>query len=205
MGEERLHVVFGTGQVGSALIAHLASLDVAVRAVSRHRPRTLARGADWRAVDATDPEAATDAAKGASVVYQCLNAPYNQWPEQPPVRTNQPTTSTTRPEAASAADLTPTAAWSRRVRRIGGLIQAAFAAFWLARASLTIGGPAGDGLIAVSVTSPPIWADALALTALAEATAGLVVQLRPAGRSGQEHGCHRLRSPRTSITISATR
>ena len=34
--------------------------------------------------------------------------------------------------ATSAADLTPTAAWSRRVRRIGGLIQAAFAAFWLA-------------------------------------------------------------------------
>jgi len=44
MGEERLHVVFGTGQVGSALIAHLASLDVAVRAVSRDRPRTPAPG-----------------------------------------------------------------------------------------------------------------------------------------------------------------
>ena len=81
MGEERLHVVFGTGQVGTALIAHLRSLGVAVRAVSRHRPRTLAEGADWRGADATDAEAATDAAKGASVVYQCLNAPYNQWPE----------------------------------------------------------------------------------------------------------------------------
>jgi hypothetical protein len=44
----------------------------------------------------------------------------------------------------------PTAAWSRRVRRIGGLIQAAFAAFWLIRASLAIGGGAGDVLIAVS-------------------------------------------------------
>jgi hypothetical protein len=50
----------------------------------------------------------------------------------------------------NAADLTPAAAWSRRVRRIGGLIQAAFAAFWLARASLTIGGPTGDVLLAVS-------------------------------------------------------
>lgn len=29
----------------------------------------------------TDPEAASDAAKGASVIYQCLNAPYTQWPE----------------------------------------------------------------------------------------------------------------------------
>jgi nucleoside-diphosphate-sugar epimerase len=49
--------------------------------VSRDRPRALADGADWRAADVTDPEAAADAAKGASVVYQCLNAPYNQWPE----------------------------------------------------------------------------------------------------------------------------
>jgi nucleoside-diphosphate-sugar epimerase len=81
MGENRPHVVFGTGQVGSALVAHLAGLGVAVRAVSRNRPRALAGGADWRAADAADPEAAADAAKGASVVYQCVNAPYNQWPE----------------------------------------------------------------------------------------------------------------------------
>jgi nucleoside-diphosphate-sugar epimerase len=81
MGEDRLHVVFGTGQVGSALAAHLAGLGIAVRAVSRHRPATLAGGIDWRTADVTDPEAATDAAKGASVVYQCVNAPYTQWPE----------------------------------------------------------------------------------------------------------------------------
>ena len=87
MGENRLHVVFGTGQVGSALAAHLAGLDIAVRAVSRHRPPALAGGVDWRAADAADAEAAVDAAKGASVVYQCLNAPYNQWPERfPPLQ-----------------------------------------------------------------------------------------------------------------------
>jgi nucleoside-diphosphate-sugar epimerase len=84
MAEERLHVVFGTGQVGSALVAHLAGLGVAVRAVSRNRPPSLARDADWRTADVTDHEAATDAAKGASVVYQCLNAPYNRWPEMFP-------------------------------------------------------------------------------------------------------------------------
>jgi len=81
MGEDRLHVVFGTGQVGSALAAHLAGLGLAVRAVSRHRPPALAGDIDWRAADVTDPEAAADAAKGASVVYQCVNAPYTQWPE----------------------------------------------------------------------------------------------------------------------------
>ena len=42
----------------------------------------------------------------------------------------------------TAAGLTPAAAWSRRVRRIGGFIQAAFAALWLGRASLAIGGRA---------------------------------------------------------------
>jgi hypothetical protein len=52
--------------------------------------------------------------------------------------------------ATSAADLTPTAAWSRRVRRVGGLIQAAFAALWLVRGSAAIGGAASDALIAVS-------------------------------------------------------
>jgi len=50
-------------------------------------------------------------------------------------------------------DLTPTAAWSRRVRRIGGFIQVAFAALWLVRASLAIGGPAGDVLIAASAAA----------------------------------------------------
>ena len=86
MSENRLHVVFGTGQVGSALAAHLAGMGNPVRAVSRHRPPALA-GVDWRAADAADSEAAVDAAKGASVIYQCLNAPYNQWPERfPPLQ-----------------------------------------------------------------------------------------------------------------------
>jgi len=85
--EDRLHVVFGTGQVGNALAVHLARLGLAVRAVSRHRPPDLADGIDWRAADATDSDAAVDAAKGAVVVYQCLNAPYTQWPERfPPLQ-----------------------------------------------------------------------------------------------------------------------
>jgi hypothetical protein len=69
-------------------------------------------------------------------------------PEEINAMTTQPTT--TGPTAGNAAGLTPTAAWSRRVRLIGGFIQTAFAAFWLTRASLTIGGRAGDVLIAAS-------------------------------------------------------
>jgi hypothetical protein len=72
-------------------------------------------------------------------------------PEPANAATTPPITATTPP--AGAAELTPVVAWSRRVRRIGGLIQAAFAAFWLARASLAIGGPAGDVLLAVSAVA----------------------------------------------------
>ena len=84
---DRLHVVFGTGQVGRILALVLAGRGCTVRVVSRHRPTVLADGIEWRAADAADPDAAADAAKGAAVIYQCLNAPYAQWPERfPPLQ-----------------------------------------------------------------------------------------------------------------------
>ncbi len=87
MSQDRLHVVFGFGQVGRALTTHLAGLGLPVRVVSLNRPPGLVDGVDWRAADATDHDAATDAAKGATVVYQCLNAPYTNWPERfPPLQ-----------------------------------------------------------------------------------------------------------------------
>jgi uncharacterized protein YbjT (DUF2867 family) len=65
MDKSRLHAVFGTGQVGDALAAHLTGLGGAVRAVSRHRPATMSAGIDWRAADVTDPQADADAANSA--------------------------------------------------------------------------------------------------------------------------------------------
>ena len=82
-----MHVVFGAGHIGSALANHLVALDCDVRVVSRERPCSLVDGIDWRPVDATNPEAATEVTQGASVVYQCLNAPYAQWPQRfPPLQ-----------------------------------------------------------------------------------------------------------------------
>jgi hypothetical protein len=52
--------------------------------------------------------------------------------------------------ATSVAELTPAAAWSRRVRRVGGLIQTAFAAFWLIRGAHAIGGAVGTVLVVLS-------------------------------------------------------
>jgi nucleoside-diphosphate-sugar epimerase len=76
-----LHVVFGVGQVGHALIAQLVTSGCRVRAVAKHPPKALPVEVEWSAADVTDPVAATAAAQGASVVYQCLNAPYTKWPE----------------------------------------------------------------------------------------------------------------------------
>jgi nucleoside-diphosphate-sugar epimerase len=76
-----LHVIFGAGQVGSALAARLAALGLRVRAVSRRRPSQLADTVEWRAADATDPAAVADVTAKATVIYQCLNAPYTRWPE----------------------------------------------------------------------------------------------------------------------------
>ena len=59
------------------------------------------------------------------------------------------------------AELSPTAAWSRRVRRIGGFIQMAFAAFWLVRGSLNVRGGVGValavGFVAIAVVGRRLW------------------------------------------------
>jgi nucleoside-diphosphate-sugar epimerase len=87
MREDQLHVVFGAGQVGRALATRLTELGMAVRIVSRHRPAGLADTVDWREADAADPATAAAAAKGAAVIYQCLNAPYTSWPKHfPPLQ-----------------------------------------------------------------------------------------------------------------------
>ena len=82
-----LHVVFGAGNVGRALAAHLSALGLTVRVVSRNQPAALSERAEWRAADASDADAAIEAASGAAVIYQCLNAPYPKWAELfPPLR-----------------------------------------------------------------------------------------------------------------------
>jgi hypothetical protein len=53
--------------------------------------------------------------------------------------------------APTPAELSPTVAWSQRVRKVGGFIQLAFAAFWLIRGGLSITGGAGTVLAAAGV------------------------------------------------------
>ena len=76
-----IHVVFGTGAVGLALLDELAAAGLPARAVNRSGRAEVLDGVEIVAGDASDPEFAVRAAADAAVVYQCLNPPYNRWAE----------------------------------------------------------------------------------------------------------------------------
>jgi len=53
----------------------------------------------------------------------------------------------------SPTELTPKQAWSQRVRKVGGYIQLAFAAFWLARGGLSVSGATGAALAVAGIAA----------------------------------------------------
>ncbi len=57
----------------------------------------------------------------------------------------------TTSHAPERSDLTPEEAWSQRVRRVGGFIQLAFAAFWLVRGSFNLHGQVRSPLAVASL------------------------------------------------------
>jgi nucleoside-diphosphate-sugar epimerase len=78
-------VVFGaTGGIGGAVVDELLRRGRRVRAVSRSG--RAPEGAEGFAADASDLEEAAAAARGAGVIYHCVNPEYTRWPELlPPV------------------------------------------------------------------------------------------------------------------------
>lgn len=82
-----MHVVFGTGAIGLALIDELAHAGLPARAVNRSGYAPVPDGVEVIGGDASDPVFTTNATAGATVVYQCLNPPYHRWAEQfPPLQ-----------------------------------------------------------------------------------------------------------------------
>ena len=79
MGE--LHVVFGTGPVGRAVMRELLPRGVRVRMINRSAQASLPAGVEMVGGDAADRSFAREASAGAAVVYQCLAPPYHRWPE----------------------------------------------------------------------------------------------------------------------------
>ena len=85
--ENDVHVVFGTGPVGLATVDLLVDRGHRVRAVNRSGQAEVPKGVEVVGGDATDHAFSTHAARGAAVVYQCLNPPYTRWPEMfPPLQ-----------------------------------------------------------------------------------------------------------------------
>ena len=82
MGSD-LHVVLGTGPVGSWIARTLAERGYAVRVVNRSGKRTEFVPAEVEIVsaDLSDAQQAIEAASGAAVLYQALNPPYDKWHE----------------------------------------------------------------------------------------------------------------------------
>ena len=79
-----VHVVFGTGAIGLALIDELAGRGVPVRAVNRSGSAGVPDGVEVLGGDVSDRDFAVRAATGAAVVYQCLNPAYHRWAEDFP-------------------------------------------------------------------------------------------------------------------------
>jgi nucleoside-diphosphate-sugar epimerase len=75
MTTARLHVIFGAGQVGRPLAERLLATGHRVR-VAKRTPTRLPAGAELVTGDAGDAAFCASAARGAAVVYHCMNPPY---------------------------------------------------------------------------------------------------------------------------------
>lgn len=82
-----LHVVFGAGPIGQAVVDELLARGKTVRVVNRSGKTSVPAGVEIAAGDATDPAATRHLCQGAAVVYNCTNPPYTHWPEMfPPLQ-----------------------------------------------------------------------------------------------------------------------
>jgi nucleoside-diphosphate-sugar epimerase len=87
MTDNELHVVFGTGPVGLAVMDELVSKCKRVRMVNRSGRANVAESVEVVRDDAADPTFTRKVSEGASVVYFALNPPYDKWPEMfPPLQ-----------------------------------------------------------------------------------------------------------------------
>src|ERR671921_909708 len=76
-----LHVVYGTGPVGMAVMDALVRRGRRVRMVNRSGRSDVPEGVEVVGGDATNKAFAREASEGATVVYFALNPPYTQWTE----------------------------------------------------------------------------------------------------------------------------
>lgn len=80
---KELHVVFGTGPLGSAVAEELLKRGKVVRMVNRSGKASL-HGVETVAGDAYAQEFTRRVTEGAAVVYQCAQPAYHRWAEEFP-------------------------------------------------------------------------------------------------------------------------
>jgi nucleoside-diphosphate-sugar epimerase len=76
---DELHVVFGTGPVGLAVMRELHGQGKCVRLVNRSGTATAPENVEVVKGNAADPASTRQVCQGATVVYNCVNAPYTDW------------------------------------------------------------------------------------------------------------------------------
>lgn len=77
-----LHVIIGSGQIGPQVAERLLARGLRVRLVRRSSTHASPRGAESVRADVTDPAQATEASRGASVVYHTGNPRYHRWAQE---------------------------------------------------------------------------------------------------------------------------
>lgn len=83
-----LHVVFGAGPLGRAVVNELVRRGQAVRVVSRSGQMAEApQGVELVAGDLYNPAIVRELTQGAAVAYQCAQPHYHEWPQKfPPLQ-----------------------------------------------------------------------------------------------------------------------
>ena len=83
-----LHAIFGTDAVAMAVMRELHKQGKRVRMVNRSGTAAIPGNVEVVKANAADPASARQVCRGATVVYNCVNAPYTDWTEMlPPMHT----------------------------------------------------------------------------------------------------------------------
>ena len=85
----KLHVIWGTGPLGMAVMRALTAKGETVRMVNRSGKANGLPNVSVVAADAYNLDSAREACQGATVVYQCAKPPHPEWPQKfPPLQAN---------------------------------------------------------------------------------------------------------------------
>jgi nucleoside-diphosphate-sugar epimerase len=79
MSRDEVHVVYGAGAVGLAVMHELCRQGKRVRLVNRSGKAMAPEGVEVVKGDAADPASTRQVCRDATVVYSCINAPYANW------------------------------------------------------------------------------------------------------------------------------